>query len=36
MGASSGSSSNSGMDQRVPHAEEAPHEAGITDEDIPF
>jgi len=28
--------SSASMDQRVPHAEEAPQEHGITDEDIPF
>ena len=27
---------SSGMDQRPPHADEAPQEAGISDEDIPF
>lgn len=31
-----GMSSAPSMDQRVPHAEEAPQEHGITDEDIPF
>jgi len=33
-GASSGGAA--GMDQRVPHADEAPQEPGISDEDIPF
>lgn len=32
----SGSAASAAMDQRVPHADEAPQEHGITDEDIPF
>src|SRR5579864_5057670 len=33
---SSSAGSAAAMDQRVPHADEAPQEHGITDEDIPF
>src|SRR5215470_2189956 len=33
---SAGASSAVSMDQRVPHADEAPQEAGISDEDIAF
>lgn len=35
-GRSRSGGASSGMDQRVPHSEEGPQEAGITDEDIPF
>ena len=33
---SAGAGSVASMDQRVPHADEAPQETGISDEDIPF